>query len=394
VKTARRLVQLIFLAVTLGGVFLIRGDAERWCPFGGVEAAYQYTREGNLICSLGVSNFYILAAILLSALLLRRAFCGYVCPIGTLSDWLHRLARRTRRAGVNVPYRLDRALSTLKYGVLALVLYFTWRTGELIFRGYDPCYALLSRHGPDIQVWTYVIAAAVALGSLLIAMPFCRWLCPLAAVLSPLSRLGLTRIKRSGDACTACGACAQACPMGIRVDQARQVTAARCISCFTCIDTCPASEPAALTWGPPGWLGRRWPRGVLVAILLLSICGAVAAAWAFPLPSFVASRGQRPQHTATATFQVRELTCRGRATLLVYFLERDDLLEVPGYLGIEAWPGTGPAAPVRITYDPAQADESALRQAITEPYFDAVEKVWRSSPFEIIGHRPSWQGGN
>ena len=39
--------------------------------------------------------------------------------------------------------------------------------------------------------------AAVVLASLLVSLPFCRWLCPLAAVLNPLSRVALTRIRRS-----------------------------------------------------------------------------------------------------------------------------------------------------------------------------------------------------
>ena len=75
-KTTRRVVQFGFLAVTLVGVFLFRGNAERWCPFGGVEALYTYATEGNLTCSLAVTNFYILGAVLVMTLLLRRAVCA------------------------------------------------------------------------------------------------------------------------------------------------------------------------------------------------------------------------------------------------------------------------------------------------------------------------------
>ena len=34
-RTTRRLLQLAFLALTIVGVFVVRGDAERWCPLGG-----------------------------------------------------------------------------------------------------------------------------------------------------------------------------------------------------------------------------------------------------------------------------------------------------------------------------------------------------------------------
>ena len=93
-KRTRRLLQFSFLALTLIGVFALRGHAERWCPFGGVEAAYGYVKGGDLICSLGVSNFYVLGGVLVLALLVRRAFCGYACPIGTAGEWLQLGARR------------------------------------------------------------------------------------------------------------------------------------------------------------------------------------------------------------------------------------------------------------------------------------------------------------
>jgi ferredoxin len=388
VKIARRTTQLAFLILTLVGVFALRGDAERWCPFGGVEALWQYAREGSLICSLGISNFYILAAVLLLTLILRRAFCGYMCPIGTLSEWIQRGARLLGFRAAAIPYKLDRALAMLKYPVLAVILYFTWRAGELVFRGYDPCYALIGRHGDDITLWAYVISGAIVVASALIAVPFCRWLCPLAAVLAPFSRVGLTRIKRGEHACIDCGACARACPMAIRVDRAKEVTASRCTSCFECIDACLTRNDGALTWGPPKWLGIRWPRGVLIAVLLACLAAAVATTYALPLPSFVWTRGDPPAHTVTVTLQVDELTCRGRANLFTDLLEREDLLEIPGYLDVEAWPAPA-AAPVRITYDPAQTDEGTLKAALTTPYFDTRAKTWRNSPFRIIGYDPA-----
>jgi ferredoxin len=386
-KTTRRILQFGFLALTLAGVFAIRGNAERWCPFGGVEALYTYATEGDLVCSLAVSNFYILAGILIMTLALRRAFCGYMCPIGTVSEWLQRVAARLGIGPARVPYRLDRGLALLKYPALAVILYFTYRTSELVFRGFDPCYALISRHGEDITFWAYVVTGAVLIGSLVVVLPFCRWLCPLAAVLNPFSRIGLTRIKRNEDACHDCGQCASACLMAIPVDRVAQVTAARCLSCMNCVDACPARADGAMTWGPTGRPGRRWPHAALVAILLSCTTAAVAASYLFPLPSFVKTRGQPPAVTATTELDVTGLTCRGNATLLMYFLERDDMFELAGYLKLEAWPGPG-AASTRITYDPSLCDPDAIKRAITEPYYDSLGARWRLSPFEIEGYDP------
>ncbi|MHC4967448.1 MAG: 4Fe-4S binding protein [Planctomycetota bacterium] len=362
----RRIIQIGFLLLTVIGVFVMRGNAERWCPFGG-------------------------AAVLVSALLLRRAFCGYLCPVGAIPELLQAGARRVGIRPLRVPYVLDRALALLKYAVLVIVLYFTWRTAELMFRGFDPCYALLSRHGEDITFWAYVVAGGIAVGSLFIVMPFCRWFCPLAAVFHPCSRFGLARIKRDGDACNGCELCSKACPMGIRVAEAEQVTAARCISCLSCVEQCPSKKKRALSWGPPAALGGSWSQGVLITIMLLCVTAAVIGSYTWPVPSFVQQRGEAPAEVAVIEMEITNLTCRGRGTLLWYFLDRDDLFAVGGYLRLEAWPAPGPAK-VLVSYDPSRADEKGIKQAITEPYFDPVGNRWRSSPFEITGYDPLLMG--
>jgi ferredoxin len=386
-KTARRTVQFGFLLLTVVAVFVVKGEAERWCPFGGVEAIYTYVSEGNMLCSLAVTNFYILAAVLLMTLLLRRAFCGYLCPIGTVSEWLRALGSRLGIRRLRAPYTLDRALTPVKYLVLIVILVATWRTAELQFRGFDPCYALISRHGEDITLWAYVIAAGIAAASLATVMPFCRWVCPLAAVLNPFSRFGLTRIRRHEEACPQCGVCARVCPMDIQVHKTTEVTAARCLSCLECVEACPAQQRGAINWGPPKLLGGPWRQGALIAVLLGCVGVAVAASYAFPLPSFVKTRGQPPATVITTRLDIHGVTCRGRATLLTYFLERDDEFELRGFLKIEAWPAPQ-AARVRITFDPAQVSETAIMQAITEPYFDWDASLWRSPPFQIAGYDP------
>ena len=388
VQTTRRLVQLAFLTLTLVGVFVARGHAERWCPLGGVEALYTYGRDGDLICSLGVSNFYILGGLLVMTLVVRRAFCGYMCPIGTISEWLQGGARRLRLRPLRVPPRPDRVLALLKYPVLGVILYFTWRLGELVFRGYDPCYALISRHGTDIQVWAYVISGAIGLASLIVMVPFCRWLCPLAAVLSPFSRFGLARIQRDDEKCSACGVCSRACPMAIPVDEVTQVTAARCTACLECVATCPKRREGALRWGPPRVLGGRWPQVVLIAVLVICVGGAVAATYVFPLPSFIRTFGDAPARTAAVELRVGGVNCRHGTEQFVAYLRRDDEYRLRGYLRVEAWPEPDQPAAVRITFDPSATSDPAIKRAISEPYYDAANDAWKFSAYRIAGYDP------
>ena len=391
-KSTRRLMQAGCLLLTLLGVFWLGRNVEQACPLGGIEALYTYAKEGNLVCSLGVSNFYVLAAVLLTVLLVRRAFCGYLCPIGTISQWLRAIAGRLGLRAFQVSPSLDQTLSLAKYAILGAIVVATWQTGELVFRGYCPAYALVSRHGADITYWAYGVAAAIICSSLVISMPFCRWLCPLAATINPFSRFGLARIARDDASCTKCGRCATLCPMAIPVDHVLQVTHSRCLACMKCVDACPTQRVRPLSWGPPAWLGHAWPRGAVVGVLLLGIGAAVAAAYYAPLPSFVKSRGIAPAQTAVLELRVRELTCRGRANLLVGFLDRDDMYQIPGatpnspgYYKLEAWPDPDIAV-VRVSYDPQYADEESIKRAIIEPYFDVTENRWWLSPFVIEGY--------
>ena len=386
-KTTRRAVQLAFLTLVLVGVFFLGANCELWCPFGGVEALYTYATEGDMLCSLGTANFFALGGVLLATLLLRRAFCGYMCPIGALSEWVGEGARRLRIPAIRVPRQLDRWLALLKYVVLAVILWLTWRAGELVFRGFDPCYALISRHGTDITVWAYIVSGIIVVASLVIVVPFCRWFCPLAAVLNPFSRFGLTRIHRHEEACSNCGLCAKACPVDIPIDETRQVTAARCMSCLNCLDSCPDKTLKAITWGPPRVLGYSWPQWALVAVLLLCTFGAAVASYVFPIPSVVKVYGAPGAQVAKVKLQIHELSCRGRANLLHFFLERDDLYQIPGYFKLEAWPGPG-VVDIQVSYDPAKTNAEAIKRAITEPYYDVLADFWRMSPFRIAGYDP------
>lgn len=393
-KKVRHLVQFSFLALVLGSVLTVGANCERWCPFGGVEAIFTYAWEGNMLCSLGTSNFFILGGVVAMTVLARRVFCGYICPLGTISEWLNGLGRRFRLPQIRVTPRADRPLALLKYLVLAVILVLTWRASELIFRAFDPCYALISRHGADITYWAYVVSGAIGLASLLIMTPFCRWLCPFAAVLNPLSRFGLARVTRDLERCTDCGLCSKKCPAAIPVNQVQEVTAARCISCLDCVDSCPenAKDTPVLTWGPPRAFGPRWSQTALIGVVLLCTTTAVTASYMFPMPSFVKSRGDRPEEVSKVPLEVENLTCRGRANLFFYFLERDDKYRIPGYLKVEAWPGVG-LADVDITFDPDSTDADAVKRAISEPYYDATANFWRTSPFVIEGYDPLIAGG-
>ncbi|MFC1706030.1 4Fe-4S binding protein [Planctomycetota bacterium] len=231
--------QIGFLLLIAVSAFAIGGNCEAWCPFGGVELLCTYIPEQSLTCSLASSNLYTLIALLGLTLVAGRAFCSWICPIGALSEWLGLLGNRTLSLRREVPRWLDTILSALKYPVAALILYFTYVVGELVFRGFDPCYALISRHGHEITAWAYVALGAVLLGSLFVALPFCRWLCPMAAVMNPVSFFGILKPVRDPELCLDCGKCDTVCPMAIPASKVEKIHHARCTACLECTRACP-----------------------------------------------------------------------------------------------------------------------------------------------------------
>ncbi len=254
----RPLFQLAFLLLLARMVLgLGGGDFEKWCPFGGVESLYLFFFEGTFTCSLGSSNLFLLLAILVLTLLSKRSFCGWVCPLGALGEWCGKARDRILPGSRWAPPEgVDRWLRLLKYPILVLILYFTWTEKELIFRAFDPFYALASKGGEDITFWAYVALGGLLAGAFFMKQPFCRYLCPLAAVLNPFSRVGLLRVVRAGETCVQCGKCDLVCDEGIPVSQVEEVTHARCTQCLECLSACPVEDTLYLAL-PGGGGGKE-----------------------------------------------------------------------------------------------------------------------------------------
>jgi polyferredoxin len=233
----------ILLAAVVEGVRLARGwslaGVERYCPFGGLETAWSFVTRRNFSCAAGELNLALFLALLALTLVARKAFCSWVCPVGSVNEWLFRLLRRPgRRLPAEPPPRVDRALRWLRLPVLVVILVATWTTGELVFRAYDPYYVMVSAHGHEVRLWSYAILAGVLALGAVVPMAWCRYLCPLGVTLWPFSALGRIRLRRDESRCTACGACTRACPHGIPVAGAVEVRSGECTLCLECTAAC------------------------------------------------------------------------------------------------------------------------------------------------------------
>ena len=233
---------LIYLALGFG-----KRSFEAYCPFGGMESLWGLFKQGQFSCTLGPLNLTMMIGVLALALVAKKAFCGWVCPIGFLGELLNKLGMKIFPKRFTVNSKLDGKLKLLRYVVLVVALYFTYKLGELVLRGYDPFYPIFSGFGHGTMGWiTYAVMIVLLAGSLIIPMFFCRYLCPMGATFDPFSKLGIIKPVRNPETCTDCHNCETACPQGLAPHRMIKVSHRDCTNCLECVDACEEEDTLEL----------------------------------------------------------------------------------------------------------------------------------------------------
>jgi polyferredoxin len=238
---------------------------------------------GNGFSMVHPAGLILFGLICLTALLLKKAFCSWLCPVGTISEALARASHLVLRRRVKLPRRLDAGLMGLKHVLLAYFLFavFLQMSTSAVALFLDSPYNRIA----DIKMLHFFtrmspvtarVLGALALLSFLVPYFWCRYLCPYGALLGVLSWLSPLKIVRSAPDCTSCGKCAAVCPSYLPVDLGLTVTSPECTGCLECVTNCPA--PGALeVRGPAPW--RRTVRpAVFAAAVLLLFFGGIGAA--------------------------------------------------------------------------------------------------------------------
>ena len=216
-------------------------------PFGGLETLLKFLAGGDYIKKIEPGNIVMLGGIAVLGVVLSRFFCGWFCAFGALQGVFGWLGKKLFRRRFVVPKRLDAVLRWLKYPILAAVVYFTWRTGELVIRPYDPLAAYGHLPAGLTAVWAEFavglgMLVAILVLSTLYERAFCKYVCPLGAVNAILGRIPIFRIKRTVPTCISCSKCDKACPMNVDVSGPEAVGSAECISCMECVTVCPTKK--------------------------------------------------------------------------------------------------------------------------------------------------------
>ena len=297
-QALRHAFQFAFLALNayVGGLFYlwVRGietgrhlagvarpaGVEGWLPIAGL-MNLKYLLATGSVPRIHPAAVFLLLAFLCISFLFRKAFCSWLCPVGTLSEYVWRVGRKLMGRNFMLPRWLDIPLRSLKYLLLG---FFIWAiasmSAEAIASFLESPYGLVAdvkmlnffRHAGETAA---IVLTILGIASLLVQNFWCRYLCPYGALLGLASVFSPIRVRRDANACVDCGKCAAACPASLPVDKLLSVKSAECTACLECIAACPARD--ALWAGPAGLRSKprlpAWALAAGMALLFLGIIG-------------------------------------------------------------------------------------------------------------------------
>ena len=233
---------------------------EGWLPIAGM-MNLKYFLITRHVPALHPAAMFLVLTFLAIAFLFRRAFCSWLCPVGTISEYLWRIGNKLFRGNVRLPRWADIPLRGLKYLLLG---FFVWAVSSMSASAIAAF--MRSPYGivADVKMLNFfrfigqtglIILGVLIAASLLVQNFWCRYLCPYGALLGITSLFSPLRIRRNVETCIDCAKCAKACPSALPVDQLITIKSAECTGCLECVAVCPAE--GALQMGLPQLVAAR-----------------------------------------------------------------------------------------------------------------------------------------
>ncbi len=313
-QQVRLAVQLAFMAITLwvgaqfylwvryyesGGTSLRverPAGVEAWLPIAALMnlKAFILTRT---VPEMHAAGMFMLIAFLAISWMYRKAFCSWICPVGTISEWLWQGGEAIFGRTFALPRWADLPLRSLKYVLCGLFAYVVVTMPVPEIRAFlGSPYGLVA----DVKMLNFfrfmgqtaaVVILLLAVLSVFVKNFWCRYLCPYGAMTGLVALISPTRIRRDPITCIDCTKCAVACPAGLPVDTLLSVRSAECNACMSCVSACPAAGALDLKTGIARrhFVVRPWALGAAIAIVFLGIVGYAMAAgyWNTRLPDAV-----------------------------------------------------------------------------------------------------------
>ena len=413
---------LIALIVFMTGIIPSKEavDPETYCPMGGLQALATYLAKGSLPCSMSSVQVMMGIALVAAIVLFSKLFCAYICPIGTVQDLLGKLRGAMHFKGIKVRNGsvADKILRIVKYALLFWIFYMTVNASELFCKNLDPYYAIATGFKGEITLWMSITTISlVVLGSFLIDMFWCRYLCPLGAISNSLKfwlwigvlfgvyyvadvlgadipwavllggfcilgylleifhskpKMQLLYMMKDNAACNNCGLCMKKCPYHIDIKSCRngRIESVDCTLCGDCAAVC--STGALNVNVRRNGKGKAW-KIVPAVLTVVLIAFGIWAGGRFELPTIdvewgienVAEDGTVTQLVDPATLKtlqmdgLRSIKCYGSSMTF-----KAKLQKIAGIHGVRTYVNRHSAD---ILYDPAKITPEQIQEAIYQP---------------------------
>ena len=395
-------------------------DPEAYCPMGGLQALATYLANNSLPCSMSSLQVMMGIALVAAVVLFSKLFCAFICPLGTVQDLIGkaRNAMHIKSIKVRNGSIADKVLRIVKYALLFWIFYSTVEASELFCKNLDPYYAIATGFKGEITLWMSIVSiCVVVLGSFLIDMFWCRYLCPLGAISNTLKfwlwigvlfgvyyladvlgadipwavllgafclvgylleifhakpKLQVLKVQKNMAVCNNCGLCMKKCPYHIDIKACRNgvVDSVDCTLCGECVASC---NTGALQIGVAAKAkGKFW--NILPAILTVALVAfGMWAGGKFELPTIDMTWGMEvmgPDSTMVKVVDMDELetvTIEGLRSVKCYgssMAFKARLEKIQGVHGVTVFVKRHSAD---VLYNPAKTDPDKIQEAIFVP---------------------------
>lgn len=392
----------LILTLILIGIFnkAFSTDFEAYCPFGGILSLGSKLWMGTMSCAMSENQLFMGIMLLVGVILFGKLFCGYLCPIGTVTEWLNKLFARFKISYV-LKGKADRILRLGKYVLLFFTAYFTVTSSELWCKKFDPYFASVTGFGVDTVLWAGLLTIlTVVVGSVFIRFFWCKYVCPLSALSNIFTNILITapiiiayiiirlvgwdlnilwlilalcasgaateifrykfysipllRVTVKQDKCTGCSLCDQSCPQGIDVHKYEKVTHPDCTLCMDCVKECKIDGSIALNNS-----GRSYiPPSILLGLMAIGFI--FAANISFKTLSERWGDFETLSNVQKIEMEnLRSVKCYGSSRSLFLKMKR-----VRGVVGLDTW---AKDHRILVFYDADKLNESDVKRAVFKP---------------------------